>query len=418
MTFDEELYNYPDGAKGSLVAKSKGSNFTIQALVLGSEPGLLVAIGSKIVLDCPVPNYNGREKFIHLEVGSLKMKARWVDDQNLWLGPLLTIYWDIPKRIWQMWHDRPPSFMFKIIDNVQKTTNELPLIVDPSPRRHFLAATTTIRKSYRHYVGIGNAHLGRQLTNDTSQLLVWSDKEVLDKLYFWMDYHRRMGIEHFYIVDNEKDVENRPYLDILGEHITYLRFPSFDYDYYGCFSNEKGSNHHFVTGQIMIENAILKFANTEWLLSSDIDEFVSISEHYHNSLVEFVHDQSGRECQGNAQQPIECYEELKKPIFSLDIVQVSMHPDGRPGYENGGRRKVIMKTKVSRSLGVHWSSPYHPKETVHTFVPPRQGWLAHYSKELGSDADRKAAPPIQELVTLLPNQTKAMRNHDRLIPRK
>ena len=75
----------------------------------------------------------------------------------------------------------------------------------------------------------------------------------------WITYHRIVGVEHFYIYDNESEDNLKevlqPYID--ARVVTYIYFP-------GCLKQKAAYN-----------NAIKCFKNeTKWIAIIDIDEFI------------------------------------------------------------------------------------------------------------------------------------------------
>jgi hypothetical protein len=58
----------------------------------------------------------------------------------------------------------------------------------------------------------------------------WSAEEIKIYLHFWLDHHRKEGVDHFYIVDNEQD-ETLPDIEVSGSDITYIRSPHMDYEW-------------------------------------------------------------------------------------------------------------------------------------------------------------------------------------------
>ena len=133
-----------------------------------------------------------------------------VQNEELQGGPLIVAYFHVGEETWNGWKRNNPG-MLEVVDTVLNTRHFLPLQMDPALRNrpHLLSATTTFRKQYRLY-----------RRDDSTIAGPWSDQEVMDRLVHWLDFHRKAGVNHFYLIDNEGDT-SKSNLQISGNDITY-----------------------------------------------------------------------------------------------------------------------------------------------------------------------------------------------------
>ncbi len=103
-------------------------------------------------------------------------------------------------------------------------------------------------------------------------------KYEVDFLEEWIEYHQRVGVEHFYIYENNTIADKRiaeilkPYID--KGLVTHILWP-YPYEFYNYKLRMLWPNDAFSYTQLpQINHALYKFAHeTEWLLSCDVDEY-------------------------------------------------------------------------------------------------------------------------------------------------
>lgn len=103
-------------------------------------------------------------------------------------------------------------------------------------------------------------------------------KYEIDYLKEWLEHHLKMGVEHFYLYDNNKRDDTRA-LSVLKEYmdkglVTYIRWP-YSYVLYNfkikyCWPNDSFS----FTQSAQINDAVYRSkGETKWLLYCDLDEY-------------------------------------------------------------------------------------------------------------------------------------------------
>lgn len=96
----------------------------------------------------------------------------------------------------------------------------------------------------------------------------------------WLDYHISMGVDHFYIYDNESIAPIYEYLQSIEyEHIDRVTVIPWKTTVY---TQQDTCNHWLKTyGE-----------ETKWFICMDVDEFVKIKEGQDKTLIEFLNDNS------------------------------------------------------------------------------------------------------------------------------
>jgi hypothetical protein len=406
------------------------ANHTIQMLVASSNPGYVVATGT-VELHCDRVSYSRsrplfsslrRQLTLVLEVAGQRFLPSDIIHRDLQGGNLVIAKFFVGVDLWrslvlgaggnskQQQSSTTIHNMATLVDQLRAKdsqapvssamiTVDLPIFVDPATarnHRHFLAATTTVRKAYAFYDN-------DQFSNKKPTL--WSDEKVTNLLHVWLKHHRAIGIEHFYIVDDEINA-SKPDLPVHGNDITYLR-TGHPYDYMTPCATERS-----VAGQLVLENAILAAANTEWMLSIDVDEFVVPSNTaFNQSLPDLILHYQRKHCRfqvrrfkktrvhicskpsphwGNVVYAISL---LPQHLCSTSIKTLQRENRGFPIFSNDPRtmtvtdapvfrQKTIVRPDLLESLSVHYPSPskgrrFFEGRRVETLVRPQDGFLAH-----------------------------------------
>lgn len=137
--------------------------------------------------------------------------------------------------------------------------------VDPH-KKYSASLMTRIASSYKD-----NRYGGKQELNS-------------DHLIAWIEYHKEIGIEHFYIYDSDQErhgpIEKWLISYIQSGTVTYVHYPlkdcvrDYSLPHTKQRSRQKGS--HLYTGQIAATNsAIRRYAHqTHWMGHWDVDEFL------------------------------------------------------------------------------------------------------------------------------------------------
>jgi hypothetical protein len=354
-------------------------NHTIRTLVVSPQQGIVVGIGTTAFIPCPVPKYtNGSFELLTEKV---TYETHYVQDEELQGGPLIIAYFRVEMSIWEEWTQRAPELLV-VVDRVLNTTYSLPLHVDPALQRkqpHYLSATTTFRKQYRQYNGLG------KFVSNGSKADSWSDQEVEYRLTNWLDFHRKGGVTHFYLIDNESDL-SKPNLSVVGDDITYIRAAHMVYDSWRCYSDvhTPPKKHFTVVGQLMLENSILRLAHTRWLMVGDLDEFFVAGNQFDRKLPELIRHYEQQSCLG--ENPIACTplnETTYDEVFLLNFLPQIMSATNERLFEVVYRFKPIVRPSLASTISVHYSLPRDASRSTKATIPPRHGWLAHYNKRGG-----------------------------------
>lgn len=363
--------------RGFLVLTKSHHNHTLYTVVLSPRRGFVVGIGTTAMIPCPVPTY-GHESF-EMRIGNDSYVSSKVQQEELQGGPLIVSHFRIDNSRWDELMLRSTEVV-AVLDHVLNTTHSLPVLVDPILKKgggqHTFSATTTVRKQYKYYQGMSKYQNGTNLGDS------WSDEETVNRLNHWINFHRVAGVKHFYIVDNEID-QSKPTLQINGTDITYIRANHIFYDIFRCYSDEhtQPKNWLSVVGQLVLENSIIQFAHTNWLLIGDIDEFFIAGDEFDHDLNKVVENFQNIHCRG--EKPVECKalnQTDYQQVFALNFMPQTMTPSNERLFEVTFRFKPILRPNLTSSLSVHYSLPNDVKQSTSTTIPPRHGWLAHYSK--------------------------------------
>lgn len=403
-TYDKTATN--DSQMGFLEIADSG-NHVMQTIVVSPEPGLLFAWGTTEYHKCPLPNYR-KEDFRLLSMDENKTfdTVHCYYNEKATLGPLLSATFRVPHALWQNLI-LDGGGKLKLLNLNSNTLQEMQVLVDPAltarKPKHFLSATTTIRKSYRYYQG-------GALSNNFTKPFAWNDEEILRRLNVWLEHHRSLGIQHFFIIDNEHDIA-KPNLQLLSNsNVTYIRSPYTVYDFWNCQHQD-----YTVTGQGILENSVIRMAHTEWLLVLDIDEFIVVGDRYNNSLVNLVAYFQHVYCNGyyDTFNNLTChplhmttYQQTYAIMFTSIFLNNMNRNETR--VEFGWRMKGLLRTSLVEMLAVHYPLSIENSRYTKTRVPPQQAWMGHFNNKLAYVNSTDAM--WKELLSGLPHLTTSMRS--------
>lgn len=368
----------------------------IQIIVSSPEPGIIAAIGSfdrlspslcpttaqemiqrKKVKDQAIKRRNlHNQGNIFLYYGNKKVVAKNVTNLVLASGPFALFFFNVTVDTWEKWRTSSPMELV-IEDLVQDRNYTLELLVDPLLQQlgrepHFLSATTTIRKNHNFYHGSGEMNPNVSIQN-------WDDEQIVARLALWLAHHRSLGVSHFYIVDNHPNASSSNLVPP-GTDITYIRAPYIQYDYDSRLQL-CGRNVSMLTfsGQLMLENAVLRMAHTQWIWSADLDEFIVLHDKYKSQLINLIDDYSNKPCVN--QTPVTCQSSLQESqqICSIDLYPTTIDEHNSRLSSVEFQRKVLMRPAIIQWLSVHYTHGYHDTQ-LQTGVPPSDAWLAHLSR--------------------------------------
>ena len=391
----------------------------IQIIVSSPEPGIIAAIGSFDRLSPSLCPTVAQELIQHKEVkhqaikrrnlhhdgniflyyGDIKVVAKNVTNLFLASGPFALFFFNVTVATWEKWQTTSPMAPMELIieDLVQDRNYSLELLVDPLLQQlvrepHFLSATTTIRKNHKYYHGSGEMKPDAPVQN-------WDNEQIVARLGLWLAHHRSLGVSHFYIVDNHPNA-NASNLVPHGTDITYIRAPYIQYDYDSQLQL-CGRNITLLTfsGQLMLENAVLRMAHTQWLWSADLDEFIVLHDKYKSRLTNLIDHYSHSLCMN--QTPVTCQTSLQESqqIRSIDLYPTFIDKHNKRRWSVEFQRKVLMQPAMIQWLSVHYTNGYHDTD-LPTGVLPNDAWLAHLS--------RVPVIATETLLTTLSNHTAHM----------
>jgi hypothetical protein len=408
---------------------------------------------------------NTGQRFLPVHDPDKGMESVDVDTAN---GNLLIFHFFVGQDLWQQALTLQSSqILVDFIDLLQsnRTVQNVPLLVDPSlipsnrRKKHFLSAMTTVRRGTAAFMAklqnmtntisasanstsmTTNASVDprkrRKHKNDKNnpnqvdkyqaQLYetAWSDQDTLTRLEAWLRHHQALGIEHFYIIDNEWN-ESKPDLLSLPKqptmnpgllatafaagNITYIRTnQSVGYpvpckpppeEKKGKLMRGKHPASFNRAGQMILENAVLFAANTEWMLSTDFDEFVTVSrkepfQHNLGALVKhyYHHYRSGKWGKRDDVNgpPLVVPSAISFPPFfpcSVDYASINFPMQGLPSFINNtnslrlkpqhiSHQKVVLKPDAVRFFRVHYPRLLFPNKHKLVEVQTEDGFLAH-----------------------------------------
>ena len=347
----------------------------IQVLVLSPEKGIVVAIGTPDVHDCPRPKYEGRN--LTISFGGNAFPIVRFDQFHLTAGPVVVAHFNVTDAIWEKLRRSP--FPLQVDNGYDQTTQQLTPMVDPALTQgwdqHKLSATLVVRKHYRFYKGrppFKNDRLGPQS---------WTVQHTQERLDWWFQHYRSLGVQHFYVIDNEHD-HRLPNLMVNGTDVTYIRAANHEYDYKGC-----RPGRHTVSGQSLLENMVIRMAHTEWLVALDVDEFILPSEPYKDNLMPFLDDYKLIRCMGTnfrGFRNVTCHRLQqfngtvdKQHISALSFRGFLVSPQGNITADYPHQRKNILRPTYTAYLNLHVTVPFADRNGVVSNLPSKQGYMAH-----------------------------------------
>ena len=400
-------YKTKENSQTGFIEIADSGNHAMQTLVISPIPGLLFAWGTTEYHECPFPSYQ-KEDFHLLSTDANQTfdAVHFIHHHKATVGPLIAATFQVPHALWQNLILNGGGRL-KLLNLKSSTLQELQVLVDPAlaagKPKHFLSATTTIRKFYRFYQG-------EAVSTNSTKPSAWTDEEIVCRLNVWLEYYRSIGIQHFYIIDNEQDLA-KPNLQVLSKNdVTYIRSPHSVYDFWNCERQQ-----YTVTGQGILENSIIRMAHTEWLLVLDVDEFIVLGNRFKNSLLNLVDYFQYMYCNGfyDTFVNLTChplhttiYEQTYAIMFTS--IYLNNLNKNETWDEFSFRRKGLLKPSLVEKLAVHYPFSIDNSRYAETKVPPRQAWMGHFNNKL---AHRNATDAVwKALVSGLPLLTPSMRN--------
>ena len=387
----------------SLHGSDNISDNMIQALVLSPEKGIVVAIGTPDVHDCPRPDYQGQN--LTLSFGDEAFPITRFNQFDLNAGPVVVAHFNVTDTLWEKLRQSP--FPLQVDNRFDQTTQQLTPMVDPALTQgwgqHKLSATMTVRKHYRFYKG------RLPLKNSTMGPQTWTVQHTQERLDWWLQYYRSLGVQHFYIIDNEHD-HRLPNLMVNGTDVTYIRAANHEYDYQSC---KPGKHGHTVSGQIVLENMVIRMAHTEWLIVLDVDEFIVPGEPFKDNLMTFLDHYESIQCTGIYLRRISCgplqqfnitvdknIYTFNKHICAMSIRGFLVDPQGNFRADFPHQRKNILRPTYTAFISTEKALPFTDRNGVVSFVPSKRAYMAHL-KDHAREAESHMV--MADIVPLLRN---------------
>ena len=380
----------------------------VQTLVLSPhQVGVMVVLGALDIGVCPIPEEYDRHSIV-LTLNQQEFDVLSFHRYTGYSGPIVVVHYNVTEPVWRDLLRRPVPLVVR--NRIAGTTQSIMPLIDPAmqqrnKKKHTLAATVTVRKTYHYY-------LGQDKAENQTQPRVWSHEHIQERLNWWIQYHRRLGVQHFYIIDNEHNLL-LPTLTIPkrdndnnnnNSDYTYIRAPYHPYDVKGCPPTQGQQQQHSVSGQSVLENSMIQMANTEWLMVIDFDEFIVPAKPFDNSLVELV--------QRYQTVPVECHPydssivlDIKchpvhqwttqnlafsslpnnndnhnhndKMVFGVSFSPVLVLPGGEFRSDWVHRRKTIVMPSHTAYLDVHEALPNDPSRQFLSDLPETAAYMAH-----------------------------------------
>eukprot|EP00899_Mesostigma_viride_P002629 jgi/Mesvir1/12367/Mv00550-RA.1 len=256
------------------------------------------------------------------------------------------------------------------------------------PPRYKISLVTRIKMTYAWNNAKGDDEsVYRKITTTPQMVLAW----VL--------WHRSLGVDHFYIYDND-EVEHGPLENVLRDFIaeglvTYIWFPFKDClrEFDACAGHKPGHplcgiGLQVRAGQLVALNGgIRRFAHrTEYMGHWDVDEYLVPKPDWH-TIPELL------ERQGAARVDTLMFTELLFSVCDGDRVTPGALPFERAHCFT---RDINPPKSIHRTDRILWTSDHGPWATLENGhpvarnVPIPEGFLAHYQRRpnLDYDADK------------------------------
>lgn len=376
---DKLLSASNDGSKKKSLqySTSGASHNPFQLLALTPNPGFVVGIVSPVYRKIPMFLYlDIKDNFMLVHENQTFSKSYTSAKSH---AEILYCWFDVGVQQWVKWKDNPPPAA-TIKDPLQLGEEyNVRLLVDPALQQgisHTLSATTIVRKTMRFYNG------KNQVPNSVFDAQVkpkWDDDETIRRLQFWMKHYQSIGVDHFYIIDNEVDV-NKPNLQEIENmpNVTYIRLPNVQFDGYRLEDNLKGLRYGF-PGQVVMENAVLRMVNTEWLVYTDLDELIVPAMHNHSlsDLIDFFKDKNCHYAGGNV---VKCrpLDSKMAGIFELKFFNVLINKQDEVYKVQHPAGKVMVRPNATEAMLIHYGRAFQSGEYGRVDVPTKHGYMAHY----------------------------------------
>jgi len=400
--------NKPAARDGALIIEHHADRAVQNLFLAPSKTGFVTAVISVAHLDCPTQGeYQHNMSFSLLLPRGRIVQHTQDAKQAYWMrNTITTVHFEIGHKLWHNWMESPPRVQLED-STVPKLKKKYwyQVTVDPTPKSHFLSAITWINKSRRYYRGrgVGPTHSISEKDGDANKGIDQrNDTETLRIVNAWLDYHTKVGVSHFYIIDQDNNLY-APNIKALASHpnITYIRAPFSHLDYYvdKCDANFNRTHRlRDITGQYALETTVQRMAKTEWMLVTDPDEFITPANGF-SSLQELIRFYASVHCEGppikskitksvlpswDSWKNVTCQKLPEdKEIFELQFYQALIDKENKLTYSSDkfdtwALTKCIYRTHLLAGNIVHYGYPLDSTRHLSSKVSPRQGFMAHY----------------------------------------
>jgi hypothetical protein len=387
---------------------------TVKTLFLSpNKPGEVIGIVNLMDLPCQhrVKYMNSPEKIFQLrQDDGTVFQQKFLEDE--WLRDIQSaVHFQVGMKRWMEWCQNPPANI-TIVDRLQGTSHQMNILVDPhlakynddvSVGRPFLAAMTWVHKNRRYYQNRGDKYL-----SDRPNSTTLSSRDDNTTLYYsalrhWLDYHRRLGVSRFYVIDQEPDLDTPNVKDIEDlDDVVYIRSPFSYADYYvdRCEGAKHVSRTMWFTMQYVLESTVSRMANAEWILVTDPDEFIvpsgfanipALVQHYQrlhcdgpyvsSKAVKAVDLPSWKTWNNVSCKHLQ--DTTSDDIYEIQFYQVLLNRNNYLTYSSDefdrwALTKCIYRTSLVGGNSVHSGYTSERGTYVSTKVSPRRGFMAHF----------------------------------------
>ena len=214
--------------------------------------------------------------------------------------------------------------------------------------------------------------------------LMFRGDESRSQMHEWIEYHRMIGIEHFWIFMNEpwsmRDLPDLPY-------VTYIPYDFYFKDHHNHTTYRYWAFSIQVPMQIECLHKMKKY-NVEWVTTTDLDEYIFINNENATNQTDISELQYLINSIPNAEKAgglrlnsipfgrnkAEEPGEKKKPL----LIDYIYRNKGNPWDMKMTREKIIYNPRIAYDVGVHYMYGRYPKPSVINLGGKNGAHLNHY----------------------------------------
>ncbi len=255
----------------------------------------------------------------------------------------------------------------------------------PISMKYFDSVKVTIRNGNEVFIRATNIDL-TSLTVKKFLSLTTLFKDEVRFLKEWLDYYLTLGVDHFYLYDNNS-IDKEGVSRVLAPYIQKGIVTHIPWDYPYVYGDQKNSWRY--TQRAQMQHCLLKYGHlTNWLLFVDVDEYVFPVDHAEKSILPLL--KSYEKHNDVAAISLKCmlfgnsgYAQVPagRVIANFTRRAKSVIPDGREKY--------FVRTDYCSRVGIHRVLQNDPGTRIISMDPEHfrlnHYWSIGYQNRIKSD---------------------------------